>query len=146
MSKELQINALPAVQELIAGYPGKVQRRLQQLRKLILEVAAETAEISEIEETLKWNEPSYLVKGGSTLRFDWKPKAPDQYALYFKCTSKLVESFKNVYGSTFKYENNRAIVFNLDESIPEKELKSCIQSALTYHKVKHLKNLGLVAL
>jgi len=74
---------------------------------------------------------------------DWKAKKPDQYALYFKCTSKLVETFRALYGDTFAYENNRALVFSLtQEEIPEKELKVCIGMALRYHKVKHLPSLG----
>jgi hypothetical protein len=69
-------------------------------------------------------------------------KTPNQYAIYFKCTSKLVTTFREVYGDTFTYENNRAILFNLKKDIPEKELKECINMALTYHSVKHLERLG----
>jgi len=98
--------------------------------------------IEEIEETLKWGEPSYLVKGGSTIRIDWKPKAPNQYAMYFKCTSKLVSTFRKVYGDIFKYENNRAIVFDLNDKIPRKELKECIALALKYHTIKNMPKLG----
>jgi hypothetical protein len=74
---------------------------------------------------------------------DWKPKFPDQYSIYFKCTSRLVETFKKVYGNKFEFEGNRAIVFQLDDKIPKNELKSCIKAALTYHKIKHLATLGL---
>ncbi|MDX1409348.1 MAG: DUF1801 domain-containing protein, partial [Saprospiraceae bacterium] len=88
-------------------------------------------------------EPSYLAKHGSTLRMDWKSKTPQQYALYFKCTSRLVETFKLMFGNTFKYEGNRAIVFQLDDHLPKHELKACIISTLLYHKVKHLPTLGM---
>jgi hypothetical protein len=74
---------------------------------------------------------------------DWKSKTPDQYALYFKCTSRLVETFREVFGDLFQYEGNRAIVFHLDQNIPVPELKSCIKATLTYHKVKHLHRLGI---
>jgi hypothetical protein len=73
---------------------------------------------------------------------DWKQKSPDQYAIYFKCTSKLVPTFKTLYKNKFKFENNRAIVFKLDEKIPENELKHCIAMALQYHKIKNLPLLG----
>jgi len=59
-------------------YPLKVMERLTYLRKLILEVAAKSEAIFELEEMLKWGEPSYLAKKGSTIRIDWKAKAPDQ--------------------------------------------------------------------
>jgi hypothetical protein len=109
---------------------------------LILETAKESEFVEELEETLKWGEPSYLVKKGSTIRIDWKAKTPDQYAIYFKCTSKLVLTFKEIYGDKFKYEKNRAILFDLDEKIPEKALKNCISMALNYHRLKDKPLLG----
>lgn len=48
-----------------------------------------------------------------------------------------------VYGDTFKYENNRAILFDLNEKVPTKELKECIKLALKYHSVKNIPKLGL---
>ena len=99
--------------------------------------------ITEIEETLKWGEPSYLAKNGSTLRMDWKSKTPQQYALYFKCTSRLVETFKKVFKNNFNFEGNRAIVFQMDDAISKAELKACIKATLTYHKVKHLPTMGI---
>jgi hypothetical protein len=110
---------------------------------LVLEAAAEIDGLQKLEETLKWGEPSYLTKHGSTVRMDWKAKAPDQYAIYFKCTSKLVPTFREIYPSEFTYEGNRALVFSLDEELPEVALKHCIKVALTYHKVKHLPLLGM---
>lgn len=113
------------------------------LRKLVIETASEIDAITELEETLKWGEPSYLTKSGSTLRMDWKSKKPDTYALYFKCTSRLVETFKLVFKDIFKYEGNRAIVFSIQDKPPKDALKKCIKAALTYHKVKHLPTLGI---
>lgn len=113
------------------------------LRHLVIETAKATDGIEEIEETLKWGEPSYLTKIGSMLRVDWKSKNPGQYAMYFKCTSRLVETFRVRFEHTFKFEGNRAIVFRLDDEIPTEALKLCIQAALTYHKVKHLPTLGI---
>ena len=66
---------------------------------------------------------SYLAPKGSTLRMDWKTKSPNQYALYFQCSSMLVSTFKMVYGNTFNYEGNRAIVFQLEDKLPVEEVK-----------------------
>lgn len=74
---------------------------------------------------------------------DWKSKSPNQYALYFQCTSRLVETFQMVFKNTFRFEGKRAIVFSLQEEIPTEELKYCIKAALQYHKVKHLPTLGI---
>ncbi|MEL7162948.1 MAG: hypothetical protein AAFN92_19470 [Bacteroidota bacterium] len=62
--------------------------------------------------------------------------------MYFKCTSKLVSTFREVYGDTFRYENNRAILFGLDAPVPDAKLKACIRLALLYHNLKHLPRLG----
>ena len=63
--------------------------------------------------------------------------------MYFKCTSKLVPTFKTVFGDRFKYENNRAILFHLNDEISNRELKKCIELALRYHSVKNLPLLGV---
>lgn len=139
----MKINIDTSVQAVFDNYPKAIQPKMLKLRELILETAKELEEIKEIEETLKWGEPSYLVKKGSTIRIDWKKAKPDQYAIYFKCTSKLVSTFKEFYSDTFSFENNRAIVFELNQNIPTKELKHCIGLALRYHKLKNLPSLGV---
>lgn len=128
---------------VIDAYPTHVSDKLYVLRQLILDSAEELDAVHSLEETLKWGEPSYLAKKGSTIRIDWKPKKPDQYAIYFKCTSRLVETFREVYGDTFKYENNRALLFSFEDKLPTTKLKKCIKAALTYHNVKNLEFLGL---
>lgn len=128
---------------VIDAYPKHVSDKLYELRQLILECADELEGVDSLEETLKWGEPSYLAKKGSTIRIDWKPKKPDQYAIYFKCTSKLVETFRMVYGDHFTYEKNRAILFSFDDVVPVQTLKSCIKAALQYHEVKMLDKLGM---
>jgi len=138
----LSLKSNPAVSKKLEGYPKQVQKKLNQLRKLIIETAKKSKDVTELEETLKWGEPSYLAKKGSTIRIDWKSKKPDQYAMYFKCTSKLVLTFKEVYGDLFNYETTRAILFKFDDVIPKKELAQCIDMALNYHRLKHLEFLG----
>ena len=134
----------PEVAAVFAAYPGKFRTKLMFLRKLIFDTAAKTEGAGEIEETLKWGEPSYLTKKGSTIRINWKEKLGDHYAIYFKCTSLLVPAFKKLYPSEFTYEGNRAIHFNLNDNIPVNKLRHCIKMALTYHLIKNkLKNGGI---
>lgn len=141
---QLQLNTNPKVIGVFDDYPEGYQEKLRILRQLVIETAEELEGVNELEETLKWGEPSYLAKKGSTIRMDWKAKKPNQYALYFKCTSKLVETFRAVYGDTFRYENNRALLFTLEDKLPIEALKDCISMALNYHNVKHLPLLGTV--
>ncbi|MCB0523032.1 MAG: DUF1801 domain-containing protein [Lewinellaceae bacterium] len=140
--KSVQLIQAAEVIPKFQSYPAHARSRLEYLRQLIIDTASEIDGIETLEETLKWGEPSYLCKTGSTIRIDWKPNAPDQVAMYFKCTSKLVPTFKQLFGNLFEYENSRAILFDLQASIPEKELKKCIELALKYHLVKNTPLLG----
>lgn len=133
----------PDVEEVFNKYPEDVRRKLMRLRQLILDTASESEIENKLDETLSWSEPSYKTKSGSTVRIDWKESQPDQYAVYFTCTTSLVETFKKLYGDKFQFEGNRAIIFNLSDEIPELELKHCISLALTYHQIKHLPMLGV---
>lgn len=129
------------VKQKFETYPPNIAVRLNTIRELIYNVAKQD-NISHITETLKWGEPSYTSKIGSTIRFDWKVKCPDQYSIYFNCRTSLSETFKEIYGDTFKYEGNRAIVFQIDQTLPIKELGHCISMSLRYKKIKHLYLLG----
>lgn len=140
----IELKSNPEVEAVFRNYPEVVRAKMLMLRKMVIESASEIEDLNTLEETLKWGEPSYLTKNGSTLRMDWKVKTPNQYAMYFKCTSKLVETFKIVFGDKFKYEGSRAIVFQINDIVPEEELKACIKATLIYHKVKKLPNLGIL--
>lgn len=141
--KNLKVKTNPEFEKVMAAYPDFVQGQMRFLRKLVLQAAEEVTEVTVLEECLKWGEPSFVTKTGSTLRMDWKKKSPEQYAMYFKCTSRLVETFKQVFGDLFRYETTRAIVFKLDQDVPVQELKKCIKATLIYHKVKKEVSLGL---
>ena len=117
-------------------YPERMREKLLFLRRLIIETAATTEGVGALEETLKWGEPSYLTpqtKSGSTVRIDWKKRNEAEYAVYFKCTTTLVASFREKYPTEFKYGGNRSIIFNEDDDVPVEALKACIAMALTYH-------------
>lgn len=133
----------PRVSEVFHNYPKEIQLKMNVLRTLIIETAKSINSIETLEETLKWGEPSYVTKHGSTLRIDWKAKKPNQYAMYFQCSSRLISTFKSVFKNIFEYEGNRAIIFKLDDELPTEALKYCIKVTLTYHKVKQLPTLGI---
>jgi hypothetical protein len=140
---KLTLKTDPRVNDVFANYPDFVRDKLQHLRELVIETAEETEGVTVLEETLKWGEPSFVTKNGSTLRMDWKEKTPDQYAMYFQCTSRLVNTFRLVFDHKFQFEGKRAIVFKLSEKIPELELKQCIRASLIYHNVKEQITLGI---
>jgi hypothetical protein len=140
---KLVLKTDPKVNDVFARYPAKARAKMEFLKRLVIETAKETEDIEEMVVTLKWGEPSFLTRIGSTLRMDWKAKTPGEYAMYFQCTSRLVDTFKSIFGNKFRYEGNRAIVFDVDQDIPVAELKECIKASLRYHKVKKLMTLGI---
>ena len=127
--------------DTFASYPEPARSKLAILRRWLMDVADEHR-LGTVTESLKWGEPSFQVKSGSTVRMDWKPSDPDHYCVFFHCQSRLVETFRELYGDVFTFEGNRAIVFRLDDEVPEDALKHCFLLALRYHKLKHLPLLG----
>ncbi len=142
MSK-LDLKTDPRIETVFEKYPNDIKEKMQYLRKLVIETAEEAVDIETLEETLKWGQPSFITPKGSTLRMDWRRNSPDEFAMYFQCTSRLVETFRLAFGNKFKFEGNRAIVFHVNEQIPEQELKACIKATLTYHLVKKEITLGI---
>lgn len=130
-----------SVQRKFDSYPSDVKPVLLAIRNAILLVASEH-NIDDLQETLKWGEPSYVNKLGSTIRFDWKEKYPEQFCVYFNCKTSLIETFKELYGETLQFEGNRAIVFSIKGTVPWSQLKHCISLSLRYHELKHLTLLG----
>ena len=128
------------------AYPGEIKPKLMFLRQLIFDVASRTNGVGELEETLKWGQPSYLTtqtRSGSLVRID-QIKSQDthtnqnnqkegKYAMYFHCQTTLVDTFKEMYRGQFEFGGNRSIVFRVKDKVPVKELSHCISMALTYH-------------
>lgn len=125
------------VAAVIAGYPPAAQALLMAVRRLILNVA-DAEGVGPLSETLKWSEPAYLTEAtgaGSTVRMAWKPKSPDTLALLFHCQTTLVDTFRTRFPELC-YQGNRAILLDLNESLPEPALRWCVAAALTYHRRK----------
>lgn len=140
---DLLLNTEPQFSAKLAAYPAAARKVLTHLRALVHEVARATPEINDLTETLKWGEPSFVSKKGSTLRMDWKERSPEEYAFYVSCSSQLIPTFRVVFGNDLAFAGNRAILFRLDEPLPEQVVRQCIKAALTYHDRKHLPLLGL---
>ncbi len=138
-NKQAQTYQDPKVAALFASYPKDLRARLMALRQLILNTAATTNGVGELEETLKWGQPSYLTTAsgsGSTIRIDRVKSHTGQVAMYFHCQTNLVATFRELYPNEMAYGGNRSILFNAGEPIPEKALRHCIGLALTYHARK----------
>lgn len=124
---------------MFCTYSEPVRSKLLFLRQMTFDTAGATEGVGKIAEILKWGQPSYLTqatKSGSTIRIDRVKNGKADYAIYFHCQTTLVDSFKLIFGSLFKYEGNRAILFHNEDEIPTEALRECIKMALTYHLAK----------
>ncbi|MGI9335907.1 MAG: DUF1801 domain-containing protein [Gammaproteobacteria bacterium] len=124
------------VAAVFASYPGNLRNELLFLRELIFETAIDTKQVGELLETLKWGQPSYLnarPKVGTTIRIDAVRSTPGEYAMYFHCQTRLVSTFRKDYPDDFRFEGNRAILFDEHATVPEAALRECVALALTYH-------------
>jgi hypothetical protein len=122
------------VAEKFFNYPKKTKEKLLEIRDIIFQVSNETKEIGNLEEVLRWNQPSYLTKetnSGSIIRID-KHKKEDKIAVFFHCQTNLVSNFKKKFKENLDFEGNRAIILDIEKKLPKKILKECIEDALTY--------------
>jgi hypothetical protein len=126
----------PAVDAAFGAYPKALRTRLLALRRLILDTAAATPGVGPLEETLKWGQPSYLTAetgSGSTVRIGEVNANAGQYAMYVHCQTDLVATFREIYPKELTYGDNRSVIFNADDDVPEEALRHCVALALTYH-------------
>ena len=122
------------VESVFDRYPEGVWEKMMQLRELIFDTAEATEGIGELQEALRWGEPSYLTskpKSGTTIRID--SKSPDQFAVYVHCQTDLIARFKTLYPEKFRYGGTRSISMNVGEELPQTELARFLSMALTYH-------------
>lgn len=125
--------------EVKAAYmamPAPQRRLALRIRQLVFETARNTPDVGRIHEALRWRQPSYLTTetgSGSTIRIDAVKGSKTQIALCFHCQSGLVEQFRQLYRGKFRFQGERAIVFDTKEILTEKSISHCIALALTYH-------------
>lgn len=125
----------PAVKKAYDNYPGKVTDKLLVLRELIFRIAEESDEIGQIEETLKWDNASYLThapKSGTTIRLSTIRADDDKYAMSVHCQTSLISDFREIYPE-LAYDGNRSLLFGVNAELPLATVEHFISSALTYH-------------
>lgn len=124
------------VRGVFEAYPARLRADLLALRELIFDTADETEGIGALVETLKWGQPAYVPskpRTGSTVRIDALKSTEPMYGIFFHCQTTLISTFRELYGSRFMFQGERAIVFSQGEKVPRNALGHCIALALTYH-------------
>lgn len=132
------MNKAPQSDEIYGRYAPPVRDRLQHLRRLILETAQQNAQVGDLQETLKWGQPSFLTlrpKTGTTIRID-KDGADGvdtaDVALFVNCQTSLVSEWRVLYPH-LTFGGNRSVHFPADKPLPEAEICQMVSMALRYH-------------
>ena len=131
-----------AVAAAYDAYPVEYRNRLLAIRRLILGVPNHHPEIGDLEETLKWGEPSYLPckkNIGSTVRLNWRPDYGEKVGLFVMCSTTLIAEFKKHYDAELAFEGKRCVWVPMKGILPTAPLQHCISLALTYHLRKKIK-------
>ena len=126
------------VENTFNAYPKIIKHKLLFLREIIFQIADEFDEIGKLEETLKWESPSYLThspKSGTTIRLSRVGVCNDKYAISVHCQTSLVSEFKEIYPE-LEYDGNRSLIVNVNDEFPLVKIRHFIYSALTYHHRK----------
>lgn len=131
------------IESVVNGYPASVQLRFEEFSQLITEVASNIEDLKRLDEEIKWGEPSYKSNIGSPVRFGWSSKRPDQFGIYFVCSTSLVETFQKVFPGVFTLDGNRGLIFDINLPLSREPLERCLEAALRYKKLKDLPFLGL---
>lgn len=127
------------VAAMFEGYSPPLRAKLLALRALILDTAAATEGVGEIEEALRWGEPSYLTsrpRSGTTVRIAPVRGSNDQYAIYVNCQTTLLETYRELYADQLSFLGDRGVVFRVDEALPTQAVGHCVALALRYHADK----------
>ncbi len=124
-----------AVEAAFAALPDDSREIAMILRDLIFDVADDTPEAGQIEEALRWGQPSYLTpetKSGTTLRLG-QSKNTEGCALFTHCQSSVMRDHAAMFPGMDRIEGNRAIVFATADDIEPMRLRLLVRHALTYH-------------
>ncbi len=120
----------PAVEAVFNTFPDDVREGLLLLREQIFTVAKTSKTVTPITEALRWGQPAYLSKTGSTLRLGI-PKTGG-FAIYAHCQTTIMSDFVRMFPEGFKVEGNRAIHFANQHEIDTDKLHFLISRAQTY--------------
>ncbi|MEK9844486.1 DUF1801 domain-containing protein [Thalassospira sp.] len=125
----------PAITAKIAHFPDPARDKISRIRDMIHDLAAGLDGVGMIEESLKWGEPAWrpISGSGTTIRADWKEKTPDQVMIFLDCKTDLIDRARSLLHPELTCSGNRAVIFALDQPLPENAIRTLLGWALTYH-------------
>ena len=113
------------------------RRSLMEIRSLIFAEAASLPDPADVEESLKWGEPSYRLAGrnrGKAVRINRHKSGMGKIALFFHCRTGLVEQFREQLGDSVAFEGNRAVVLQGGPLLDTGIVRHLVHQAFSYRR------------
>tara|TARA_R110002124_G_scaffold72020_16_gene192771 strand:- start:2813 stop:3193 length:381 start_codon:yes stop_codon:yes gene_type:complete len=120
------IHAHAKAAAVFEAMPNDTRKSAMALRALI----AREAEGLDVQECLRWGQPTYIAPKGSMLRIGIA-KSGD-VALFAHCQTTIISDFAAQFGADFWIEGNRAVVFPTTADIQPEKLRLMVAHALRY--------------
>ncbi len=114
----------PVVEERFSNF--KHTETALKMRAFVYTIA-ENLELHTIQESLKWNQPSYVCEGGTAVRI---AEQNGKIGYFVSCQTSIIESLKKDYPEC-DFDKTRGLLFNAEAEIPEVASK-LIRLALQY--------------
>lgn len=115
----------PGVKAAFDALPAAPRAVLLHVREMIV-----TRDIA-VEEALRWGQPAYLTKKGTTIRLGvTKAGHP---SVFTHCQSSVMSDVQAVAAEGVIWDGNRGVSWPVDAPFPEPILQLLINRALTYH-------------
>jgi len=122
--------ASPELAAMFDKAPPVAREGMLALRRLIFDCAAGMPEVGGVEEALRWGQPAYLTRKGSTLRLG---ATAEGFALYAHCRTDIVSAFAGAFPGMDRIEGNRAVHFRDVGEIDPARHGQMVRHALGYH-------------
>ncbi|MEM9621366.1 MAG: DUF1801 domain-containing protein [Pseudomonadota bacterium] len=139
MSKRQKTRPAPRAEKRV---DTRKEKRLAQLRQLVIDTADKLPDLGGLQETTKWGQLSFLPakpRIGTTVRLGVHDET--HVALYVHCQTDLISTFRTVCPE-LEYSGNRALLVPLAGRLPTQSLRLFIEAALLYHLHKRRKLAG----
>ena len=117
---------------VFGAFEPEVRVALEGLREMIFDVATGLTEVTGVEESLKWGQPSYAPKPKTGTPIRLGTTKSGQVAVFTHCQTTVMSDFRALAPPEMKFDGNRAVHLSPDMPIPLAQITPLIRAALTY--------------
>ncbi len=122
-----------AIAKVFDGFEPEVGAALLGLRALVFAVAAEIDQVTGVEESLKWGQPSYSPKPKTGTPIRLGVTKSGAACLFVHCQTSLVADLEADNAHGLHTIDNRAVVLPKIGAEDHPGLPGFVRAALTYH-------------